>query len=147
MYHLATLESSRRQTSRQLTISPSRAKPRRYFELPRSFFSTGIQGCQMVCFQTKNPNFGKIWRALEWKMLLYFLTVCNILRPFGIIIYASYSLWWLGIFFTFWHVWTKKHLATLRGSVRPFPAFCKSFGCFKLHEMTRYIGIICSCFV
>jgi hypothetical protein len=25
----------------------------------------GHQGCQMVCFQTKNPNFGKIWRALE----------------------------------------------------------------------------------
>jgi hypothetical protein len=23
------------------------------------------QGCQMVCFQTKNTNFGKIWRALE----------------------------------------------------------------------------------
>jgi hypothetical protein len=23
------------------------------------------QGCQMVCFQTKNPNLGKIWRALE----------------------------------------------------------------------------------
>jgi hypothetical protein len=26
---------------------------------------TSKQGCQMVCFQTKNPNFGKIWRALE----------------------------------------------------------------------------------
>jgi hypothetical protein len=23
------------------------------------------QGCQMVCFQTKNPNLGKFWRALE----------------------------------------------------------------------------------
>jgi hypothetical protein len=23
------------------------------------------QGCQMVCFQIKNPNFGKFWRALE----------------------------------------------------------------------------------
>jgi hypothetical protein len=30
------------------------------------------QGCQTVWFQAKNPNFGKIWRALEWKMLLYF---------------------------------------------------------------------------
>jgi hypothetical protein len=27
------------------------------------------QGCQMVYFQTKNPNLGKIWRALGWKML------------------------------------------------------------------------------
>jgi hypothetical protein len=39
----------------------------------------------MVCFQTKNPNLGKFWRALEWKMLLYFMTIWNILWPFGII--------------------------------------------------------------
>jgi hypothetical protein len=24
-----------------------------------------VQGCQMVCFQTKNPNLGKFWRALD----------------------------------------------------------------------------------
>jgi hypothetical protein len=24
------------------------------------------QGCQMVCFQTKNPNLGKFLRAFEW---------------------------------------------------------------------------------
>jgi hypothetical protein len=23
----------------------------------------GEQGCQMVCFQTKNPNLGKFWRV------------------------------------------------------------------------------------
>jgi hypothetical protein len=28
----------------------------------------GNQGCQMVLFQTRNPNLGKFWRALEWKM-------------------------------------------------------------------------------
>jgi hypothetical protein len=28
------------------------------------------QGCQMVYFQTKNPNLGKFWRALIWKMLV-----------------------------------------------------------------------------
>jgi hypothetical protein len=37
------------------------------------------QGCQMVCFQTKNPNLGKFWRALEWKMLKYFMAIWNIL--------------------------------------------------------------------
>jgi hypothetical protein len=42
------------------------------------------QGCQMVCFQTKNPNLGKFWRALEWKMLVYFMVIWNILLPFGI---------------------------------------------------------------
>jgi hypothetical protein len=37
------------------------------------------QGCQMVYFQTKNPNLGKFWRALELKMLVYFMTIWNIL--------------------------------------------------------------------
>jgi hypothetical protein len=36
-------------------------------------------------FQTKNPYLGKFWRALEWKMLVYFMTFWNILWPFGII--------------------------------------------------------------
>jgi hypothetical protein len=39
----------------------------------------------MVYFQTENPNFGKIWRALEWKMLVYLMTINNIVWPFGII--------------------------------------------------------------
>jgi hypothetical protein len=35
------------------------------------YISTHLRlGCQMVCFQTKNPNLGKFWRALEWIMLL-----------------------------------------------------------------------------
>jgi hypothetical protein len=42
------------------------------------------QGCQMVCFQTKNPNFGKFWRALDWKMFLHFVAIWNILCSFGI---------------------------------------------------------------
>jgi hypothetical protein len=41
------------------------------------------QGCQMVCFQTKNPNLGKFWRALDWKMFQYCLTIWNILWIFG----------------------------------------------------------------
>jgi hypothetical protein len=39
----------------------------------------------MVYFQTKNPNLGKCWRALKWKMVVYFLTIWNIIHPFGII--------------------------------------------------------------
>jgi hypothetical protein len=37
------------------------------------------QGCQMIYFQTKNPNLGKFWRALKWKMLTYFTAIWNIL--------------------------------------------------------------------
>jgi hypothetical protein len=50
------------------------------------------QGCQMVYFQTKNPNLGKFWRALEWKPLVYFyenmeylMTICCNLWQFGIV--------------------------------------------------------------
>jgi hypothetical protein len=43
------------------------------------------QGCQMVYFQTKNPNMGKFWWAVEWKKLAYFMTIWNILWQFGIL--------------------------------------------------------------
>jgi hypothetical protein len=42
------------------------------------------QGCQMVCFQTKNPNLGKFSRVLQWKVLVYFMTIWSILRPLEI---------------------------------------------------------------
>jgi hypothetical protein len=42
------------------------------------------QGCPMVCFQTKNPNLGKFWRVLQWKMLVYFMDTWSILRYFVI---------------------------------------------------------------
>jgi hypothetical protein len=38
----------------------------------------------MVCFQTKNPNLGKFWRVLLWKILVYFMTFWSILRQFEI---------------------------------------------------------------
>jgi hypothetical protein len=42
------------------------------------------RGCQMAYFKTKNPNLGKFWRVLQWKMLVYLLAIWSILRPFGI---------------------------------------------------------------
>jgi hypothetical protein len=41
------------------------------------------QGCQMVYFQTKNSNLGKIWGALEWKRLVYSMSFWDTLPPFG----------------------------------------------------------------
>jgi hypothetical protein len=38
----------------------------------------------MVSFQTKNPNLDKFWRALDWKILIYFMDIWNILQTFGI---------------------------------------------------------------
>jgi hypothetical protein len=43
-----------------------------------------VQGCQMVCFQTKNFTVGKFWRVLLWKILVYFMTIWSILQPLEI---------------------------------------------------------------
>jgi hypothetical protein len=43
------------------------------------------QGCQRVWFQTENPNLGKYWRDLDFKMFTYFIAIWNILWTFGIL--------------------------------------------------------------
>jgi hypothetical protein len=58
-----------------------------------------------LAFRTKDPNWGKFWRALQWKMLVYFMTIWStytmaiwhILRPFGL----SYGR--LAYFTAIWH--------------------------------------------
>jgi hypothetical protein len=67
------------------------------------------QGCQMVCFQTKNTNLGKFLRALDWKMFVYYF-ILQTDRYFMTIWYI------LSSFYTFLKVLvscTKKNLATL----------------------------------
>jgi hypothetical protein len=49
------------------------------------------QGCQMVYFQTKNPNFGKFKRPSHWKEWVYFW-------PFGI--FNGHS----GYVITIWYI-------------------------------------------
>jgi hypothetical protein len=48
----------------------------------------------MVCFQTQNPNLGKIFRVSDWKMYIY-------LRPFGI--FKDHLAHCVFIFFRFWY--------------------------------------------
>jgi hypothetical protein len=33
------------------------------------------QGCQMVYFQTRNPNLSKFWSVLQWQILVYFMDI------------------------------------------------------------------------
>jgi hypothetical protein len=89
-------------------------KYRLWKHMSASLLCCADQGCQMVCFQTKNPSVGKFWRALDWKMLIY------ILWPFGILYgYFWYymTIWYIlysfGTFFRFWYHVPKKNLATL----------------------------------
>jgi hypothetical protein len=43
------------------------------------------QGCQAVYFHTNNPDLGKFCRVLERKLLVYFIAIWNILRPYSIL--------------------------------------------------------------
>jgi hypothetical protein len=56
-------------------------------------------GCQMACFQTKNPNLGKFWRVLQYKMFVYFTDIWSILRPFGI--NCVHSVYFMVIWYIF----------------------------------------------
>jgi hypothetical protein len=68
----------------------------------------------MFCFQTKNPNLGKFWRVLQWKLLVYVMAIWSILQPFDTyILWHLVNLWLFGIVLVVL-VWrTKKNLATL----------------------------------
>jgi hypothetical protein len=69
----------------------------------------------MVCFQTKNPNLGKFWIALYWKMLIYFMAICNISMTFGVFKDHTYGTFCVHLvhFFPILVSYTKKNLATL----------------------------------
>jgi hypothetical protein len=45
----------------------------------------------MVCFQTKNPNLGKFWRVLQWKMLVHFM---NTSGPFYGLLLNFMDIWY-----------------------------------------------------
>jgi hypothetical protein len=66
------------------------------------------QGCQMVYFQTKNPNLSAFWRALDWKMLIFLRLVGIFYGHLGYLVHFVLICY----FFLFWyHVCTKKNLA------------------------------------
>jgi hypothetical protein len=64
---------------------------------------TDPQGCQMVCFQTKNPYLGKFWRTLDWKMLAYCIAICIIFGDLGYCMTMGYILYSFRTFFRFWY--------------------------------------------
>jgi hypothetical protein len=82
------------------------------------------QGCQMVFFLTKNPNFGKFWIILQWKMLVNFTTVRSILLPFCIL-YGNFVYFvMILVIFTVLVCCTKKNLVTLLCLTHP-PYVCR----------------------
>jgi hypothetical protein len=67
------------------------------YQLPKRWGQ--LQGCQMVCFQTKNTKLVKFWRVLQWKLLVYFMDIWSILRSFSIHVF-----WLISIFSPFWYI-------------------------------------------
>jgi hypothetical protein len=72
------------------------------------------QGCQMVCFQTKNPTLVKISRSSDRKIFIYFMAIWNIGWTYGI--FYDHLVHFLFI----WYIFpvlvscTKKNPATLQ---------------------------------
>jgi hypothetical protein len=107
------------------------------------------QGCQMVYLQAKNPNLGKFWRILQRKILVYFMSIRYILRPFAI--FYGHLVYFLVI----WYIFpilvscSKKNLATLAESrLRWFCVCCTRFFylsilsfCRKLNDEIEIIDI------
>jgi hypothetical protein len=50
----------------------------------KSYSAPEIRVARWFVFQTKNPNLGKFWGALQWKFLAYVKTIWSILRPLEI---------------------------------------------------------------
>jgi hypothetical protein len=59
----------------------------------------------MVIFSNQNPNLGKLRKALEWKMLVYFMVV---LEHFTAVCYNLWPLGNLVYFSPFWHSVSRK---------------------------------------
>jgi hypothetical protein len=55
----------------------------------------------MAYFHTKNPDLGIFCRALEWKMLVNFLSILDSVRQFQKFMAILYSLWSFSMFFRF----------------------------------------------
>jgi hypothetical protein len=75
--------------------------------MPRTGLPDGIfsyQKSQLVCFHTKNPNLCIFSLDLEWKMLVYFMAIWNILRPFSIFYGQIIYLRQFGNFMVIWYI-------------------------------------------
>jgi hypothetical protein len=101
--------------SRPINSSLLCGRRRRYHETtpPGQKKLRGRQGCQMVYFYTKNTSLCIFRRALEWKMLVYFMNIQIIHGHLAYFMAIWYSLWSFGIFFPVLVYLDRKNLATL----------------------------------
>jgi hypothetical protein len=76
----------------------------------------------MASFYTKNPNLGKFWRVLQWKVLVYFMEIWSILWPFGRHILCPFDIFYgYLVYFSRLVCCTRKNLAALLPATVFFP--------------------------
>jgi hypothetical protein len=72
-------------------------------------------------FQTENPDLGKFWRVLQWRMLVYYM-YCN----YNYFTAIWYCLWPSGIFVVIWYIIS--HFGVLYQEKSCNPAFDRMVG-------------------
>jgi hypothetical protein len=77
------------------------------------------QGCQMVYFQTKNPNLGEFFRTLDGEMLIYLNFYLECFTDICIFMIIWYILCSFGTFFQFWYHARRKIWQPWIGRVPP----------------------------
>jgi hypothetical protein len=83
----------------------------------------------MVHLLTKNPNLGKFWIVLKWKMLEYFMAIWSMLRPIGILYDLFGNLEAFGLFYPVLVYCITKNLAIVRQNgfmVEPVREKCRT---------------------
>jgi hypothetical protein len=109
----------------------------------------------MVCFQKqKNPTLGKFWRALDWKMFIYFMAIWNILWKFEIFYDPLVHFVLVLYIFPVLVSCTKKSLATLGQTLLrklikirrdALAAWCMQWSTAELLNIRSWVGISPGC--
>jgi hypothetical protein len=106
------------------------------------------------CFKPKIPIFGKFWRVLKWKMLVYYMVIWSILRLFGVFCGHLVYFMFLVYFLPYWYVvprkiWQPCHSRGTRGQGEDYRDFRIANGSSKSaiddagHLRFLYNGVNC----
>jgi hypothetical protein len=93
----------------------------------------------MVYIQTKNPDLGKFWRVLQWKMLVYFMFIWCSIRSFSIFC-GHFGIFYghLVYFSPFWYVGPRKIWQPCY-TTRPFMK-CRCTSCLTLRRIPLFFA-------
>jgi hypothetical protein len=128
-----------RRSGRVTFLQPRKDFPFRSYANPRKRTFCAAPGLPDGLFSYQKYQFGYILGVLKWKMLVYFITIWNILRLFSI-----HTLWPFGIvcvhlvyFPTFLVYCVKKNLATLAETTRRSVFFCVDADASVARKLSR----------